>query len=222
MYKDIRKDIHDEVEYTFLSLLSRKVRVGVVGGGRAGFIKVRHFVQNKCYVEVLSKKFTDDILGLADKNDNLKLIYRQLDDEFFKDKHIIIIALDDEVIKNNIKKYCDDNYKIYIDCTDFKKGMAVVPTETSTKTMNVALNTKGGNPKGAVWAADKINTLLMEYDEFIDFTTKIRNRAKNIPEYKNQIIKFIFSDEFKELFDKGEGMESIKSKFPKEVTEKLF
>lgn len=222
MQGDNRKDIQNEIEYTFLSLFSQKVRIGVIGGGKAGFIKIRHFVQNKCYVEVLAKNFTEEVLDLSNKNENLKLVYRKLDEEFLKDKHIIIIALNDGLLENRIKKYCDENYKIYIDCTDFKKGMAVVPTERSTKTMNFALNTKGGNPKGSVWAAERVSGILSEFDDFIEFTTKIRNKAKNIPEYKKEIIQFIFTDEFKISFDKGEAVKSIKNRFPEEVVDKLF
>ncbi|MGN0145203.1 MAG: NAD(P)-dependent oxidoreductase [Clostridium sp.] len=222
MFGDDRKDIQNEIAYTFLSFFSQKMRIGVIGGGKAGFIKVRHFVKNKCYVEVLSNEFIDEITELSYENENLKLIHQNFNEEFLKDKHIIIIVLNDDSLRNKIKKYCDDNYKIYIDCTDFKKGMAVVPTERSTRTMNFALNTKGGNPKGSVWAADKISEILKEDDDFIEFTTKIRNRAKNIPEYKKEIIQFIFTDEFKKLFDKGEAVESIRSRFPKEVIDKLF
>lgn len=222
MHRNNREDIQNEVDYTFISFFSAKLRIGVIGGGRAGYIKIRHFVKNKCYVEVLSKVFSEDIIELSSRNDNLKLIDRDFDFEFLKDKHIIIIALEDSTIKDNVKEYCNENYKIYIDSTSFKDGMAVVPTERSTRTMNVALNTKGGNPKGSVWAADKIRKVLMEYDDYIEFTTEVRNKAKDIPEYKNEIIKFIFTDEFKESFDKGEGVKSLKERFTEEVIEKLF
>ena len=222
MQADNSEDIYNEIEYSFLSFFSRKLRIGVIGGGKAGSIKIKHFVNNKCYVEVLSNEFSQDILDLSYKNDNIKLINRKFDYEFLKDKHIIIIALEDNIIKNNIKKYCDDNYKIYIDSTNFKEGMAVVPTERSTRTMNFALNTKGGNPKGSVWVSNIINEKLMEFDNFIEFTTIIRNKAKGIPKYKNEIINFIFSDEFKNFFDREEAIESMKNRFPKEVIDKLF
>lgn len=222
MFEDNRKDIQDEIEYTFLSLFSHKTRIGVIGGGKAGLIKVRHFLKSKCYVEVISKEFTDEIIELSHKNERLKLIHREFYEEFLKDKHIIIIVLNDEILRNKIKKYCDDNFKIYIDCTDFRRGMAVVPTERSTRTMNFALNTKNGNPKGSVWAADKISSILKEDDDFIEFTTKIRNKSKSIQEYKKEILEFIFTDEFKKSFDEGNAVESIKNKFSKEVIDKLF
>lgn len=217
-----RENIQNEIEYSFISLFSKKIRIGVVGAGKAGTIKIRHFVKNKCYVEVLSKEFSKDILELSELNNNLKLISQEFDYHFLKDKHLIIIALDDSTIKEKIKKYCDDNYKIYIDSTDFKKGMAVVPAERSSKAVNIAVNTKDGNPKGAVWAAEKLRKVMMKDDDYIEFTTQIRNKAKDIPQYKNEIINFVFTEEFRESFNKGKGIESIKDKFSEEIINKLF
>ena len=42
MYRDNREDIQDEVEYSFISLFSKKLRIGVIGGGKAGAIKINH------------------------------------------------------------------------------------------------------------------------------------------------------------------------------------
>ena len=55
MEEDNRKDIYNEgIDYSYISLISKKLRVGIIGGGKAGFIKIKHFIKNKCYVEVLS------------------------------------------------------------------------------------------------------------------------------------------------------------------------
>ncbi len=223
MHRNIRKDIQSEVaDYSFISFFSRKLRIGIIGGGKAGSIKARHFVNNKCYVEILSKKFSREIEELSKTNDNLVLIDKDFYCDFLKDKHVIIIALNDVKIKKDIVKYCKENYKIYIDCTEFSEGMAVVPVERNSKNINIALNTKRGNPRGAVWAADNIKEILADYDEYIDFTTKIRNKAKSIPEHKKEIIEFLFSDEFKKEFDMGKGIESIKSRFSKEIVDGLI
>lgn len=56
MDRNNRENIYDEgIEYSYISLISKKLRVGIVGGGKAGTIKARHFVRNKCCVEVISK-----------------------------------------------------------------------------------------------------------------------------------------------------------------------
>ena len=44
MYKDTRKDIPEEcLEYTYLSVMSKKLRIGIVGGGNVGYIKGKKF-----------------------------------------------------------------------------------------------------------------------------------------------------------------------------------
>ena len=39
-------------DISYISLISSKLRVGIIGGGKAGAIKTKHFVNRKCYVEV--------------------------------------------------------------------------------------------------------------------------------------------------------------------------
>ena len=224
MYEDNRKDIYDErIDYTYISLMSNKIRVGIIGGGKAGSIKTKHFVNNKCHVEVLSHTFSDEIIELSKTAmGRLKLVNEEFSYEFLKDKHIIVIALDEETLKNKIKKYCNENYKIYIDSSNFTDGMGVVPIQKNTENITFALNTKYGNPKGAVLVSNKVKILLEEYDDFIGFMGKIRNKAKKLPEYKNDILKFIGNDDFKKLFDQGKSESALRSNFPKEVVDYLL
>jgi precorrin-2 dehydrogenase / sirohydrochlorin ferrochelatase len=224
MYEDNRKDIsNEEIIYSYISLISSKLKVGIIGGGKAGTIKAKHFTDNKCYVEVLSKTFSEEIVGISKKTkDSLKLINEEFSYEFLKDKHLIIIAVDDNILKGKIIKYCDENFKIYIDSSDFKGGMGVIPIQRNTKNISFALNTKSGNPKGAVLVSNKVKTLLVEYDEFLEFMGKIRNRAKVFPEYKNEILKVIGNEKFKKSFDEGRGESILRSNFSKEIIDYLL
>jgi len=224
MYEDNRKDIYDEgIDYSYISLISSKLRVGIIGGGKAGTIKTKHFVNSKCYVEVLSHTFSEEIIELSKVyKGRLKLINEEFSYEFLIDKHIIVIALDEEVLKNKIKKYCNENYKIYIDSSNFTDGIGVVPIQKNTENITFALNTKYGNPKGSVLVSNKVKTLLEEYDNFIGFTGKIRNKAKELPEYKKDILKFIGNDDFKKLFDQGKSESALRCNFPKEVVDYLL
>lgn len=223
MHENNREDIQNLIDYSFISLMSSKLKIGVIGGGKAGEIKIKHLVNNKCYVEVLSKSFTDGIVQLSKRfESNLKLINEEFSYEFLKNKHLIIIALDDESLKDKIKKYCDDNFKIYIDSSNFLEGMGVIPVERSTNNMNFALNTKGGNPKGAVFVCNKIKDMLEEYDDFIEITTKLRKNAKLIINYKSDILKFIYSEKFEEAFNNGKYKECLELKFPKDIVEQLL
>lgn len=227
MHGNNRKDIQDislnEIDYTYISLMSKKVRIGVIGGGKGGQIKTRHFVNNKCNVEVISKDFTQELLKLAEENEEyLTLINREFNIEFLNDKHIIVIASNDENINEIIRKYCDDNYKIYIDASDFTNGIGVVPAERSSKTMNFALNTKQGNPKGAVLMCNKIQNYISEYDDFIELTGTIRNNVKNYPEYKRDVLSYIYSSEFEEAYKRGDYIESLNERYGNDIIKKLL
>ena len=224
MYEDNRKDIFNEgIDYSYISLISSKLRVGIIGGGKAGAIKTKHFVNSKCYVEVLSHNFSEEIIELSKASmERLKLINEEFSYEFLMDKHLIIITLDDKSLKDKVKKYCDENYKIYIDSSNFKDGMGVVPIQKNTENIIFALNTKYGNPKGAVLVSNKVEELLGSYDDFIGFIGKIRNRAKEFPQYKNEISRFIATDDFKRIFDEGKCESVLKINFPKEIVDYLL
>lgn len=224
MDEDNRKDICDEgIDYSYISLISKKLRVGIIGGGKAGAIKTKHFVNNKCYVEVLSNTFEEEIIELSNAfKDRLRLRNEELSFQFLRDKHIIIIALEDETIKGKVKSYCEENYKIYIDSSNFTDGMGAVPIQKNTKNITFALNTKYGNPKGAILVSNKVKSLLEEYDEFIKYVGIIRNRAKTFPKYKKKIILFINNEEFKKSFNEGKSESLLKDNFPKEVVDYLL
>lgn len=224
MDEDNRKDIYNEgIDYSYISLISKKLRVGIIGGGKAGSIKVKHFVKNKCYVEVLSKTFDEEIIEFSKIfKERLKLIKESFNYEFLSDKHLIIIALNDENIKDIVKKYCEENYKIYIDSSNFTDGMGVVPIQRNTKNITFALNTKYGNPKGAVLLSNKVENIIKEYDEFIKYIGVIRNKSKLFPQYKKEITSLIGSDIFKRSFDEGKSEELLRYNFSKEIVDYLL
>lgn len=221
--KDIQTEALEEIDYTYISLMSQKIRIGVIGGGKGGQIKTHHFVNNKCRVDVLAKKFSDELIELSKENSEyLTLIDEEFNIEFLKDKHIVVIASSDEELNNLIRKYCEENYKIYIDATDFIKGMGVIPAERSSRTMNFALNTKKGNPKGAVLMCNKIKNYISAYDDFIELTGRIRNNAKEFEEYKKDILSYIYSSEFEESYKQGTYEDALKKRYSSEIAEQLL
>lgn len=227
MHRNNRKDIQDEaleeIDYTYISLISQKIRIGVIGGGKGGQIKTRHFVNNKCRVDVLAKNFSDELIELSKENSEyLTLIDEEFSIEFLKDKHILVIASSDRELNNLIRKYCEENYKIYIDATDFTKGMGVIPAERSSRTMNFALNTKKGNPKGAVLMCNKIKNYISAYDDFIELTGRIRNNAKEYEKYKKDILSYIYSSEFEESYKQGIYEDALKKRYSSEIAEQLL
>lgn len=215
MYENNSKDICSgrcKLDYALLSLISDKINVGIIGAGRAGIIKAVHFLNRNCNVYMITKesyKDNEKIKSLMDKN-NFHIKCREYNKDFILDKHLIIIAVDNYETKNEIKEDCDKLYKIYIDSTDFKEGLAVVPVQRETNNLSIGINTKGGNPKGSVFVAEKLKENVKSYDGFIQYTTVLRNKFKEIPEKKNDALKFIFSDDFYFFYKMGKGEDIIK------------
>ena len=201
MFKNFEENIYgDELERIYLSFFSNKLKVGVIGGGKAASIKIKSFLKKKVYVEALAKEFSEDILNVEDKN--LKLIKSKYKSDFIKDKHIIVIAINDSTLLKEIKDECDRSYKLYINCSDFKDGIGAMTVQRNLKNISFGINTVGGNPRGALIAADIVYKSLECIDDFIGFITMLRNNAKILGNYKKEVIEFLNCDDFKFFYDK--------------------
>ncbi|GIM27513.1 siroheme synthase [Clostridium polyendosporum] len=200
MLKDNRENIQDQLNFIFLSLISNKINVGLIGGGKGGLIKARTFITKGCNLWVLSREFIDEFHELEDLG--AKLIKGDYYEDFIRDKHIIIIAVDDSKLKEKIKQKCEIEYKIFIDSTDFKSGMGVVPAQREIESISFSIHTKGGNPKASILLLNKIEKELIGYDEFVKVINPIRNRAKSLNK-KLEIISFITTEDFKFFYEKG-------------------
>lgn len=203
MFKDNKEDISKaKIEYSLISIFSKKLRVGIVGAGRGGFIKAKHFIEQGCYVEILAERFHNNFSNI--NCDNCKIDKREYNKEFIRDKHLIIIAIDNEEKCNEIRRDCDEEFKIYIDSTSFKQGMGSIPAQIDLNSAVIGINTRGGNPKGAIVLKNKVKDVLEKYDDYISFTTLVRNFAKD-KVYKKEIIDFIGCEDFIFIFEKGYG-----------------
>ena len=74
-------------------------------GGKAATIKVKGLLEKGCYVHILSKEFSKEILDIENKN--LKLEKGNYYKEFIKDAHLIIIAVDESSLVHKISKDCE-------------------------------------------------------------------------------------------------------------------
>jgi precorrin-2 dehydrogenase/sirohydrochlorin ferrochelatase len=209
MFEDYTEDIlRGEINFSMLSFFSNKLRVGVIGAGIGGYIKAKHFLERGCYVEVISIDFHKKFHELA--KGNLKMIKEKYNRNFILDKHLIIIAIDNDKDIKVIKDDCESLYKIYIDSKSFSEGMGSVPVQRDMKNFIVGVNTKGGNPKGSVMLVEKAENYLKKYDDFIGYTTNVRNKAKKIPELKKEIIDFIALEDFFFFFEKEKASMVLK------------
>lgn len=201
MSKDIKEDLYErELKYFKLSLISKKTNVCIIGSGRGGLIKAKHFLESGCNVTIVTIDGFD-----TNGYEKAHIIRESYKLKFIIDKHIVIIAVSDKKLRDEIKFNCEDSHKIYIDSTNFKEGMAVVPVEGETKSTIFSINTKGGNPKAAVFLSKKIKSELSKYDDYINFTTNIRNSLKKHPSIKDEVLKFIFTEDFLYFFNKGKA-----------------
>ncbi|MDU1322298.1 NAD(P)-dependent oxidoreductase [Clostridium sporogenes] len=190
-------------KYNFIALKSRRIRILIVGGGRAAFIKGKAFLDRGCSLYILAPKFSEDVLNLKTYN-NVEFIKNNYDEKYILDKHLVVIATEDEEVNNEIRNNCDALSKLYIDCSDKDKSLCFNSFQRESKTMFLALNNKIGCPKATSFIGEKIKKDLEKYDNYIEYVTKVRSIAKNNP-MKAEIIDFICSNDFHFFFEKGYG-----------------
>ena len=190
-----------------VSLLSPKIKVIVLGGGYAAYIKSKTFSKKGCQVFILSKKFMDDFENI-DSLSTVHIIYGEYEKKYIEDKNIVVIATDDSKTNCSIAEDCKTLCKIYIDATNPENGNCITPCQRNTKNISIGINTKGVSPVTSVFIANKMVDYVKEYDEFVEFTSHIRNSICSI-EDKRKIMKFICTDDFYFFYKKGKALDVI-------------
>lgn len=219
MPKYSKANLHGELSYAPITLLGEKLKIGVIGAGQGALIKVRNFYNKGSKIEVLALDFLEDFYKF--NGDKVKLIKGNYNKEFILDKHLIIIAIDDENVISRIKDDCEELYKIYINSSKFRDGMGVVPVTRESKFITVAVNTKVGNPRGSVMVAESITKSLQGFDEYIKLTGEIRNSLFLDKEIKEDLLKFINSSDCKFFYDKNKIFEVFKLFYDEDIVSKI-
>ena len=214
-----KANLHGELSYAPITLFGEKLKIGVIGAGRGALIKVRNFYNKGSKIEVLALDFLEDFYKL--NGDKVKLIKGNYNKDFILDKHLIIIAIDNDSVINEIKNDCEKLCKIYINSSKFKDGMGVIPVTRESKFITVAVNTKVGNPRGSVMVAESITESLEEFDEYIRLTGEIRNSLFLDKEIKDDLLKFINSSDCKFFYDKDKIFEVFKLFYDEDIVSKI-
>ena len=202
MSKNSTKDIlSSEVEYAFISLLSHKISVVIIGGGKAGFIKCKSFAEKGCNVLVVSKEFNSSFNDLGNLY-NVELIKDAYKKSYILNKHLVVIAVDDKLDNVRIKEDCENNYKLYLDCSNFKDGLFITPIQRQMKNLSFSIHTKAGNPKASILLADCIENKLNDYTEFTEYIGGLREKVKKL-DYKNEFMDFVCTEDFMFFYSKG-------------------
>lgn len=196
------------MSYMFLSLLSDKINVLVIGGGQAALIKVKSFSRRGCRVTVVAPDFCDELVKLY--SEGLELQKGRYEASQLADRHLVIIATDDETVNRRIQDECEQASKLYLTCSDYRNGMFVTPLMRESEEAVLALHTKAGSPHTSRFIAEKLQEQLKNYDRFIHFACELRQQLKGRDD-KAHIMTRVNSDEFFELFEKGEHHEFLKA-----------
>lgn len=187
-------------EKLFLTLLSDKIKIIIIGGGRAACIKLKTFLSRKCSVWILSKEFSDEFNEFKD-NISVHSLIGEYDKKYIYDKHIVVIATNDKRVNSIIRKDCRELHKIYIDSSDVNGGNCIVPCQRNTESIHFAVNTRKTSPKTSVFIADIIKEHIEKYDDFVNFTSHIRNKlSKGVK--RKQVMEFLCSRDFYFFYSK--------------------
>ena len=214
-----KANLHGELSYAPITFFGEKLKIGVIGAGRGALIKVRNFYNKGSNIEVLALDFLEDFYKF--NRDKVKLIKGKYNKDFILDKHLIIIAIDNNDVINEIKDDCKKLCKIYINSSNFKDGMGVIPVTRESEFITVAVNTKVGNPRGSVMVAESITESLGEFDDYIRLTGEIRNCLFLDKEIKDDLLKFINSSDCKFFYDKGKIYKVLKLFYNEEIVRKI-
>lgn len=214
-----KANLHGELSYAPITFFGEKLKIGVIGAGRGALIKVRNFYNKGSNIEVLALDFLEDFYKF--NRDKVKLIKGKYNKDFILDKHIIIIAIDNNDVINEIKDDCKKLCKIYINSSNFKDGMGVIPVTRESKFITVAVNTKVGNPRGSVMVAESITESLQEFDEYIRLTGQIRNSLILDKEIKDNLLKFINTSDCKFFYTKNKIFQVFKLFYDEDLVRKI-
>lgn len=192
--------LRDTVENSFISLISSKIKLLIIGGGNAALIKTENFVKRGCFLTIVSKEF---IKGFEKFHDfpQVKLIKSEYTKEYIYHSHLVIIATNNMKLNKNIRRDCDEINKLYMDCGSPEEGLYIVPYQRDSAAFSVSLKFKGKSPKTSKYIGDKTCDFLGNYDEFANYTINIRSKIKS--SLRKEVMNFICSDDFYFFYNKG-------------------
>ncbi|GKU25674.1 NAD(P)-dependent oxidoreductase [Clostridium folliculivorans] len=220
MHRDNKQDI-SKLEYMFLSLISSKIRVLIIGGGKAALIKATTLIKNGCSLTILAEHFDEDIEALSSTG-FVELVKESYSKAYLSDKHLIFICIDDKSTIESIIEDCEDRSKLYVNCSDSKNGLAVLPMQNNNGSFSYAVNTNGGNPKMSRKLLSEMSKAVEPLLTITEFSTSLRGRMKEIGFIDKIILDFIISDEYRFFFEKGYGEKVLYLYFSKEYLDKLL
>lgn len=207
MFEDNREDIL--LNSKAIDLLSSS-RVLIVGGGRAGYIKLASFASRGFSVDVLSEEFAEGIRSISLENPKVRLLSSIYSRDMLQEYELVVVGTSDQRLNSRIAEDCRSLGKLYIYLSDYREGRASVMAEFETENIKLAVSTRCGSPKTSVFLGQKLKSLIEEYDDFVEYVGSLRSRIKD-SERKREIMAFVNTEEFYELYRAGKGDSTIQT-----------
>ncbi len=186
--------------FVCISLRSEKIRALIVGGGRAALIKANAFAARGCRVTILAKSVIDDVANLA--SDRVEILIAPYHSSVLASHHLVVIATDDDAVNAQIQRDCEAQAKLYLTCSDAQQGLFITPVMRETEQAMLAVHTKAGSPRSAVFLAEKLAKYAQKYDAFIAWIADIRQQIKGRDD-KDETMRTLNSDATFDLFTQG-------------------
>lgn len=215
MCRDNREDIFNLIP---INIISYKFRVKIIGGGKAATIKAKGLLEKGCNVHILSKEFSRELLSIEDKK--LKLECGVYYKDFIKDAHLIVIAVDEKSLVYKISKDCEEEFKLYLNASNYKDGMVSIPYSRCYENLGFSISSKLGSPKITRAIGEEVSRIIKENDIYSIKVSKIREKAKD-EELKDSIIDIISSKEFKNALLEYREYEYLKNIFGEDLAKSL-
>lgn len=185
-------------------------RILIVGGGRAGYIKLCSFANRGFRVDVLSDVFSDEIEKLAHENPKVKLMRSSYRSEILETYELVFVGTNDDGLNETIAGDCKRMGKLFAYLPDARAGRVSIPVEVETEHIKLSVGTKSGSPKTAVFLGQKLKSVIVEYDDFVGYICSIRRKISN-SERKREVMEFVNTDEFYEYYRAGKGDTVLKT-----------
>lgn len=199
--------------------ISNSVKVLVLGGGNAAGIKYRSFDKKGFQIDIYSDEITDEYIlkSLGFKGAEFEVAEANVSEDNgikkrisdwknvnFKDYVLIVIATDNDEFNNMCREKCMELNKLFIYCSDFRKGNLSVPMEIETEAVTASISTKMGSPETARFLSGKIEDMLSEYDGFVKYVVDLRRSIKDSMR-KKEVMRFVNSDDFYFFYTRGKS-----------------